>query len=97
MVDSAYNGQEAIDALRKKEYDGVLMDCQMPIMDGYEATRRIRELEEFQHLPIIAMTANVMSRDKEKAISYGMNDHIAKPINPELVSLSTYFTYSFSM
>ena len=64
------------------------MDCQLPVMDGYTATRKIREQERFQKLPVIAMTANVLSGDREKAIDSGMNDHIGKPVNPsELFSI----------
>ncbi|MBF0280433.1 MAG: response regulator [SAR324 cluster bacterium] len=77
----AENGQEALDVLAKEEFDGVLMDCQMPVMDGYTASRRIRDQERFQDLPVIAMTANVMTGDREKAVAAGMNDHIGKPIN----------------
>ena len=77
----AENGQIALDILEKEEFDGVLMDCQMPVMDGYEATRKIREQERFKELPVIAMTANVMVGDREKVIEAGMNDHIGKPIN----------------
>jgi PAS domain S-box-containing protein len=78
----ANNGQEALDILaRDTAFDGVLMDCQMPVMDGYTATRALRENPSFQKLPIIAMTANVMTGDREKVIAAGMNDHIAKPIN----------------
>ncbi len=62
-------------------YDGVLMDCQMPVMDGFEATRRIRRDGRFAALPILAMTANAMAGDKEKCVESGMNDHIAKPID----------------
>ena len=80
-VDVANNGEQAIEMLQQSDYDGVLMDCQMPVMDGYVATRKIREITKFQDLPIIAMTANAMLGDKEKAIAAGMNDHIAKPIN----------------
>ena len=78
----ANNGQEAVDILRKDaKFDGVLMDCQMPVMDGYTATREIRKLPQFKDLPIIAMTANAMAGDKEKVIEVGMVDHIAKPLN----------------
>ncbi|WP_051092080.1 response regulator [Colwellia piezophila] len=81
-IDLAVNGQEAIEMLAKKDYHGVLMDCQMPIMDGYTATKKIRAIEKYEHLPIVAMTANAMVGDKEKVLACGMNDHIAKPINP---------------
>ena len=77
----ANNGQEALDHLAVDTFDGVLMDCQMPIMDGYTATGKIREQDQFKNLPIIAMTANAMVGDKEKAIAAGMNDYISKPIN----------------
>jgi signal transduction histidine kinase/DNA-binding response OmpR family regulator len=86
----ANNGAEAIEALRLqreqgKIFDGVLMDCQMPVMDGYEATRQIRLLPHYKQLPILAMTANAMAGDKEEALAAGMNDHIAKPINPDIM------------
>jgi PAS domain S-box-containing protein len=78
----ANNGQEAVDILSKDpNFDGVLMDCQMPVMDGYTATREIRKLPQFEKLPIIAMTANAMAGDKEKVMEAGMWDHIAKPLN----------------
>jgi PAS domain S-box-containing protein len=80
-VTLAENGQEALSILEQKTFDGVLMDCQMPIMDGYKATKLIREQEKYSALPIIAMTANAMAGDREKVIDAGMNDHIAKPIN----------------
>jgi signal transduction histidine kinase/ActR/RegA family two-component response regulator len=83
----AGNGQEALERLDSTDFDAVLMDCQMPVMDGYEATRRIREQPRFRHLPVIAMTANAMQRDREQAIEVGMNDHIAKPIDPDLMFL----------
>ncbi|RMG33845.1 MAG: response regulator [Gammaproteobacteria bacterium] len=80
-VDVAGNGREAIEALQRNTYDAVLMDCQMPVMDGYEATRAIRAQARFRDLPVIAMTANVMQDDITEALACGMNDHIAKPIN----------------
>jgi PAS domain S-box-containing protein len=80
-VELASNGQEALDILAKEYFDGILMDCQMPVMDGYEATRKIRQQEKYKTLPILAMTANAMVGDREKVIDAGMNAHIAKPIN----------------
>jgi len=76
----AENGQVALQILEKDHFDGVLMDCQMPVMDGYTATRKIRKDKRFKDLPIIAMTANVMAGDREKSMAAGMNDHIGKPI-----------------
>ena len=85
-VTVANNGQEALDRVRATSYDAVLMDVQMPVMDGYTATRKIRELEAqrppARRLPIIAMTAHAMSGDHEQSIAAGMNDHITKPIDP---------------
>ena len=81
QVEVANNGLEAVEKISQNYYDAVLMDCQMPIMDGFEATRKIREDGRFTHLPILAMTANAMAGDKEKCIASGMNDHIAKPID----------------
>lgn len=83
QVDCAENGAEALEMLKRTEYDGVLMDCQMPVMDGYEATQEIRTHKRFKNLPIIAMTANVMNEDVKRALESGMNDHIAKPVVPE--------------
>jgi len=77
-----HNGQEAIDALAHDDFDGVLMDLQMPVMGGLEATRILRKNPRFRELPIIAMTANAMAGDREECLRAGMNDHIAKPINP---------------
>ncbi|PCI80785.1 MAG: hypothetical protein COB20_02715 [SAR86 cluster bacterium] len=77
----AENGAEAVEKVQQKPFDGVLMDIQMPIMDGYTAAQAIRNLNGFAELPIIAMTANVMASDIEKAQKAGMNDHISKPIN----------------
>jgi CheY-like chemotaxis protein len=80
-VDVANNGAEAVAQVARHAYDGVLMDCQMPVMDGFEATRRIRADTRFASLPILAMTANAMSGDREQCLAAGMNDHIAKPID----------------
>jgi len=80
-VEVVNNGQEAVDLLQEESFDGVLMDCQMPVMDGYEATRLLRQQDRYKTLPILAMTANAMAGDREKVIAAGMNDHIAKPIN----------------
>lgn len=81
IVHVTNNGQEAIDFLNSEKVDGVLMDCQMPVKDGYTATRELRQDPRFSNLPIIAMTANVMAGDREKALNSGMNEHIGKPIN----------------
>jgi len=81
QVEVAWNGQEALDRVAATAFDGVLMDCQMPVMDGYTATRKLREDPRFAALPILAMTANAMAGDREKVLQAGMNDHIAKPIN----------------
>lgn len=77
----AENGQVALSLLEDHTFDGILMDCQMPVMDGYTATREIRKQPKYQHIPIIAMTANVMADDIAKVSACGMNAHIAKPIN----------------
>lgn len=82
----ATHGQEALDILAEDgDFDGVLMDCQMPVMDGYTATRRIRQQPRFDTLPVIAMTANAMDGDRERALESGMNDHISKPLNVEIM------------
>ena len=77
----AANGREALAILAQERFDGVLMDCQMPVMDGYEATRALRSLPHLAGLRVIAMTANAMVEDVERALGAGMDDHIAKPIN----------------
>ncbi|MBF0213154.1 MAG: PAS domain S-box protein [Magnetococcales bacterium] len=82
VVEVAGNGADAVEMLRRHCYDAVLMDVQMPVMDGYEATRRIRG-ELGLDVPVIAMTANAMVGDREKSLQSGMNDHVAKPIDPQ--------------
>ncbi len=81
LVTTVPDGQAAIVALSTTTFDAVLMDCQMPNMDGYEATRAIRANLGLAKLPIIAMTADAMSGDRAKAMAAGMNDYIAKPID----------------
>jgi CheY-like chemotaxis protein len=78
----ADNGQEAIDHLGKETFDLVLMDCQMPVMDGYEATKHIRACgKPFSNIPIIALTANALSGDRDRCIEVGMDDFLSKPFN----------------
>ncbi|MBC8374209.1 MAG: response regulator [Planctomycetes bacterium] len=83
-ADVVADGAEAVESLSRQDYDLVLMDCQMPIMDGYNATRAIRDPNSpvrNHNIPIIAMTANAMKGDREKCLAAGMNDDITKPIN----------------
>ena len=88
-VDEALNGEEAVYKVQRQNYDGVLMDIQMPVMDGLEAAQHIRALaktpdgERFASLPIIAMTALAMAQDVDKSLAAGMNDHITKPMDPD--------------
>ena len=91
-VTVADNGEQALARLQQEDFDGVLMDMQMPVMDGLTATREIRKIERFRSLPIIAMTANAMAGDPKKCLAAGMNDHIAKPIDPDkmLATLSRW-------
>ena len=87
-VEPAGDGLEAVEKLWEGGYDAVLMDIQMPGMDGLKATRILREYARFDNLPIIAMTAHAMNGDREKSLSVGMQDYIAKPIEPSVL-LST--------
>ena len=82
-VDVAENGEIAVQKVQEHEYDIVLMDMQMPVMDGIRATQAIRALPGFADLPIVAMTANAMQSDRERCLAAGMNDHLGKPIEPD--------------
>lgn len=85
---SAVNGQIALEVLQQQPFDLVLMDCQMPVMDGYEATKAWRKIEaerNLSHLPIIAMTANAMAEDRQKCLDAGMDDFISKPVDKNLL------------
>ncbi|MFI3196551.1 MAG: response regulator, partial [Methylococcaceae bacterium] len=83
VVDLAENGRIAVDKIKALLYDIVLMDMQMPVMDGVMATQLIRKDGRFNDLPVVAMTANAMQRDRENCLAAGMNDHLTKPIEPE--------------
>ncbi|THB73001.1 MAG: hybrid sensor histidine kinase/response regulator [Gammaproteobacteria bacterium] len=87
MVDTSTNGEEAIKAHLEKDYDIILMDCEMPVMDGFEATKSIRAMDNHKKdIPIIAITAYAMEGDREKCISAGMDDHITKPITANVLT-----------
>jgi two-component system sensor histidine kinase/response regulator len=81
----AENGSVALEKLQAFEYDLVLMDMQMPVMDGITATRKLRRLPNCARVPVVAMTANVMSADRQRCVDAGMNDFLAKPIEPDLL------------
>ncbi len=81
----ASNGQEALDKLHGNYFDAILMDVQMPVMDGIEATRRIRVQNTYEELPIIAMTANAQEEDRDLCLKAGMSDYISKPIDPDIL------------
>ncbi len=85
LVEIANNGLEALNIFKERKFDVVLMDIMMPVMDGLEATLKIREYEKENNIvdqtPIIAVTANTMDNDREKCLSYGMNEFMAKPFD----------------
>jgi CheY-like chemotaxis protein len=88
-IDVAFNGRECLRLFQQKPYDVILMDIQMPILDGYETTKAIRKIEksggEIRHVPIIAVTANSLSGDRENCINAGMDDYFSKPFHIEKV------------
>lgn len=88
LYDSAWNGAEALEKLKESNFDLVLMDIQMPIMDGLTAARKIREELKNKELPVLAMTAHAMKGEREKSLAAGMNDHITKPIDPEFLYMT---------
>jgi CheY-like chemotaxis protein len=84
-VDLAENGEEALEMAGKGAYDLILMDVQMPRMDGLEATRRLRRLDACRDTPVVAMTANAFQEDRDRCLAAGMNDHVAKPVDPDVL------------
>ena len=80
-MDTAWDGEQTVAAVERTEYDLVLMDCQMPRLDGYAATRAIRGLERGHRLPIVAMTANAMADDRQRCLEAGMDDFLTKPVS----------------
>ena len=96
-VDLVENGQQAVDAFQRSQYDLILMDIQMPVMDGHEATKKIRVLENSdRHVPIIAMTAHVALEDIERCKANGMDDHLSKPLKPEEIFTKLEHWFSLS-
>src|SRR6202043_2734266 len=81
-VDVAHNGYEAVQAVPGAAYDAILMDCQMPVMDGFEATVQIRQ-QSRRHIPIIVLTANAMDGERERCLEAGMDDYLSKPVRSE--------------
>ncbi len=101
-IDEAKNGLEALEKFKENNYDLILMDCQMPELDGYETTRQIREIESKEAkkpVPIIAMTGNAFEKDQERCFDAGMDDFIAKPIEPEILTrtISAYISDGFDL
>ena len=86
-TETADHGRDALAALERRQFDAILMDCQMPVMDGYEATARIREREGgSRHTPIIAVTAGAMDQDRERCLRAGMDEYVAKPFGPDEIA-----------
>ncbi|MCP4388103.1 MAG: response regulator, partial [Gammaproteobacteria bacterium] len=92
-IDVAVNGVDALEQLQRQHYDLILMDIQMPIMDGYEATRKIRALgDRYESIPIVAMTAHALEGDSNKSLEAGMDYHVSKPFEPDqFISLIVRF------
>ena len=90
------NGEEALNTAKKERFDLILMDMQMPIMNGFEATEALREIEEYKETPIVALTAFAMKGDREKCLASGATDYIPKPIDSkEFIEKVKYYTNSF--
>ncbi|MDO9284052.1 MAG: PAS domain S-box protein [Aquabacterium sp.] len=85
MVDMAHNGEDAVRLARQQAYDLLLMDVQMPVLDGLAATRMLRSMPHYARTPILAMTANAFGDDRQACLSAGMDDHLAKPVDPDLL------------
>jgi len=87
------NGLQALEAVKQQKYDLILMDMQMPVMNGFEATQKIRELDDYRDTPIIALTAFAMKGDREKCLEAGATDYIPKPIDSqEFIDKVKYYT-----
>ncbi|MGM0509347.1 MAG: response regulator, partial [Fusobacteriota bacterium] len=82
----ASDGRRAVEILKEKEFDVIFMDIQMPIMNGFEATKKIKEMDERKDIPIIAMTAHATEEDRKLCLRKGMDDYISKPIKSEDIS-----------
>ena len=87
------NGEEAVDMAKQQTFDLILMDMQMPVMNGFEATEKIRQMSEYKETPIIALTAFAMKGDREKCLEAGATDYIPKPIDSkEFIEKVKYYT-----